>query len=105
LCAAVRTLRGDTDLPVRCRVGVATGMVIVGDAVGVAAARGENMVGDAPNLAARLALSAQPDTVTIEAATRRLIGDLFDCRERGARVTRYQRFESGFLQRRVHCEP
>src|SRR5262249_29612972 len=37
-----------------------------------------------PNLAARLALSAQPDTVAVEPATRRLIGDLFDCRELGA---------------------
>jgi hypothetical protein len=42
------------------------------------------MVGDAPNLAARLALSAHPGTVTIEPSTRRLVGNLFDCRERGA---------------------
>jgi predicted ATPase len=47
-------------------------------------ARGESIVGDAPNLAARLALSAQPDTVAIEPSTRRLIGNLFDCRELGA---------------------
>jgi tetratricopeptide (TPR) repeat protein len=39
LCAAVRTLRGDTDLPVHCRVGITTGMVIVGDPVGAGAAR------------------------------------------------------------------
>jgi TolB-like protein/class 3 adenylate cyclase/predicted ATPase len=83
LCAAVRTLRGDADLPVRCRVGVATGTVIIGDPVGVEATRGEGMVGDAPNLAVRLSLSAQADTVTIDPATRRLIGNLFDCRELG----------------------
>jgi class 3 adenylate cyclase len=82
LCAAVRTLRGDTDLPVRCRVGVATGMVIVGDP-GVGAARGESIVGDAPNLAARLSLLARADTVAIEPVTRRLIGNLFDFRELG----------------------
>jgi len=72
LCAAVRTLRPDADAPVRCRVGIATGTVIVGEPDGVGVA-GESIVGDAPNLAARLSLSAQPDTVTIEAATRRLI--------------------------------
>jgi class 3 adenylate cyclase/predicted ATPase len=83
LCAAVRTLRSDADAPVRCRVGIATGMVIVGDPVGTGAAPGEGIVGDAPNLAARLSLSAQADTVTVEAATRRLIGNLFECRELG----------------------
>jgi class 3 adenylate cyclase len=84
LCAAVRTLRPDAGAPVRCRVGIATGMVIIGDPVGTGAAQAESIVGEAPNLTARLALSAQPDTVTIEAATRRLIGNLFECRERGA---------------------
>jgi TolB-like protein/class 3 adenylate cyclase len=64
LCAAVRTL-GD----VRCRVGIATGAVIVGDPVGA-----EGIVGDAPNFATRLAVSAQADTVTIEPSTRRLVG-------------------------------
>jgi len=81
LCAAVRTLRPDADAPVRCRVGIATGMVIIGDPDGTGATRGESIVGDAPNLAARLALSAQADTVTVEASTRRLIGNLFDCHE------------------------
>jgi TolB-like protein/class 3 adenylate cyclase/predicted ATPase len=84
LCAAVRALRPDADAPVRCRVGIATGMVIVGDPVGVGAARGESLVGDAPNLAARLSLSAQADTVVIEPSTRRLIGNLFDYRELAA---------------------
>jgi TolB-like protein/class 3 adenylate cyclase/predicted ATPase len=84
LCAALRALRPDADAPVRCRAGIATGMVIVGDPIGGGAARGERIVGDAPNLAARLSLSAQADTVAIEPATRRLIGNLFDCRELGA---------------------
>jgi len=83
LCGAVRILRPDADAPVRCRVGIATGMVIVGDSDRVGAARGESIVGDAPNLAAQLALSAQADTVAIDPATRRLTGNLFDCRERG----------------------
>jgi class 3 adenylate cyclase len=83
LCAAVRMLRPDADLRVRCRVGIATGMVIIGDPVGPGAARGQSIVGDTPDLAARLALAAQADTVAVEPATRRLVGNLFDCRERG----------------------
>ncbi len=84
LCAAVRTLRPGADVPVRCRVGIATGMVIVGDLVGVGGVRDHGIVGDAPDLAVRLQVSAQPDTLTIEPATWRLIGNLFDCRDLGA---------------------
>jgi TolB-like protein/class 3 adenylate cyclase/predicted ATPase len=84
LCAAVRTLRSDADAPVRCRVGIATGMVIIGEPDGTEATRGESIVGDALNLAARLSLSSQADTVATEPATRRLIGNLFDSRELGA---------------------
>jgi class 3 adenylate cyclase len=84
LCAAVRTLRPDADVPMRCRVGIATGMVIVGDLVGLGEVRDHGIVRDAPDLAARLQVSAQPDTVTIEPTTWRLIGNLFDCRDLGA---------------------
>jgi class 3 adenylate cyclase/predicted ATPase len=84
LCAAVRTLRPAAGVPMRCRVGIATGMVIIGDHVGVGALRDHEIVGDAPNLAARLLASAPPDRVAIDPATRRLIGNLFDCRELGA---------------------
>jgi len=84
LCGAVRTLRPDANAPMRCRVGIATGMVIVGDLVGVGEARDHGIVGDAPDLAVRLRVSARPDTVTIEPTTWRLIGNLFDCRDLGA---------------------
>jgi TolB-like protein/class 3 adenylate cyclase/predicted ATPase len=83
LCTAVRILRPDADAPVRCRVGIATGVVIIDDPGRVETARGESIVGDAPNLAARLTLSAQPDMVAIESATRRLTGNLFESRELG----------------------
>ena len=75
LCAAVRTLRPDADVPMRCRVGIATGMVIVGGLVGVGEVWDHGIVGDAPDLAVRLQVSAQPDTVTIEPNTWRLIGN------------------------------
>ena len=81
LCPAVRNLRPDADVPMRCRVGIATGMVIVGDLVGVGEVPDHGIVGDTPDLALRLLTSAQPDTVTIEPITWRLIGSLFDCRD------------------------
>jgi class 3 adenylate cyclase/predicted ATPase len=84
LCAAVRTLRPDAGVPMRCRVGIATGMVIIGDRAGIGALRDYEIVGDVPNLAARLLISAPPDMVAIDPGTRRLIGNLFDCRELGA---------------------
>ncbi len=83
LCAGVRTLTQAAGVPMRCRVGIATGMVIIGDRVGIDALRDHEIVGDLPNLAARLLLSAPPDIVAIDPATRRLIGNLFDYRELG----------------------
>src|SRR5271170_4582550 len=59
LCPAVRNLRPDADLPMRCRVGIATGMVIVGDLVAVGEGRDHGIVGDAPDLAVRLQVAAQ----------------------------------------------
>ncbi|HEX8808194.1 MAG TPA: AAA family ATPase, partial [Xanthobacteraceae bacterium] len=82
LCAAVRALNPDVDVPMRCRVGIATGLVIIGGHIHDL--RDDEIVGEIPNLAAQLQMSTQPDTVTIDPATRRLVGDLFDCRELGA---------------------
>jgi DNA-binding winged helix-turn-helix (wHTH) protein/predicted ATPase len=83
LCSAVRSLRSDADVSIMCRIGIATGMVIVGDLAGAGGVWEHGTVGDAPDLAARLQVSAQPDTVTIEPGTWRLIGNLFDCRDLG----------------------
>jgi DNA-binding winged helix-turn-helix (wHTH) protein/predicted ATPase len=83
LCAAVRTLRPNAELPVWCRVGIATGLAIIGDLSGDGALHDREVIGDAPNLAGRLQLSIQPDVVAIEPATRRLIGSLFDCHDLG----------------------
>ena len=84
LCAAVRALRPNADPPMRCRVGIATGMVIIGDVVAADESRDHEIIGDTPDVAARLQVSAHPDTVAIDPATRLLIGNLFDCRELGA---------------------
>jgi hypothetical protein len=65
------------------RVGIATGLVVVGDLVGEGAAQEQAVVGDTPNLAARLQGSAEPGMVVIADATRQLVGDLFVLRSLG----------------------
>jgi len=66
------------------RVGIATGLVVVGDLIGEGSAQEQSVVGETPNLAARLQALAEPDTVVIAANTRRLVGDLFEVRNLGA---------------------
>src|SRR3984893_11603531 len=60
------------------RIGIATGLVVVGDLVGQGAAQEQAVVGDTPNLAARLQGIALPDQVVLAESTRRLLGDVFD---------------------------
>jgi len=67
----------------RARVGIATGLVVVGDLIGEGSAREQSVVGQTPNLAARLQAVAEPNAVVIAASTRRLVGDLFDYRDLG----------------------
>jgi class 3 adenylate cyclase len=64
--------------PLQVRIGVATGLVVVGDLVGSGEAQERGVVGETPNLAARLQGIAAPDTVVIAEGTRRLLGDLFE---------------------------
>jgi class 3 adenylate cyclase/predicted ATPase len=68
----------------QARVGLATGLVVVGDLIGEGSAREQSVVGETPNLAARLQTLAEPDAVVIAAGTRRLVGDLFEYRDLGA---------------------
>jgi class 3 adenylate cyclase len=70
--------------PLQVRVGIATGLVIVGDLVGAGEAQERGIVGETPNLAARLQVLAEPNGVVIRASTRRLLGDLFEVRDLGA---------------------
>jgi class 3 adenylate cyclase/ABC-type lipoprotein export system ATPase subunit len=65
-------------LPLQSRVGIATGLVVVGEATGVGAAGEETVVGDTPNLAARLQSSAEPDCVLVSPSTHRLTADFFE---------------------------
>jgi class 3 adenylate cyclase/tetratricopeptide (TPR) repeat protein len=68
----------------RVRVGIATGLVVVGDLIGQGAAQEQAVVGETPNLAARLQALAEPGTVVIAPSTRRLTGGLFDYADLGA---------------------
>ena len=75
--AAVARLRTPAAAPLSCRVGIATGLVVVGDLVGEGSAQEEAVVGETPNLAARLQELADPGSVIVSDATRRLLGELF----------------------------
>jgi class 3 adenylate cyclase len=55
----------------QARIGIATGLVVVGDLIGEGSAQEQSVVGETPNLAARLQALAEPDTVVIAAGTRR----------------------------------
>ena len=68
----------------KLRVGIATGLAVVGDLIGSGAAQERGVVGETPNLAARLQSMAPESGVLIDEVTRRLLGDLFDYRKLGA---------------------
>nr|WP_283817015.1 AAA family ATPase [Bradyrhizobium sp. AUGA SZCCT0283] len=70
-------------LELHVRLGLATGLAIVGDLIGNEAAEAQAVVGETPNLAARLQALAEPDGVVIAEDTRRLIGRLFDYQDLG----------------------
>jgi len=67
------------------RVGIATGLVVVGDLIGSGASQEQAVVGETPNLAARLQGIAEPNMVVIAESTRRLLGNLFDLQDLGAK--------------------
>ena len=83
LIAAVTSLK--THALLQTRVGIATGLVVVGDLIGSGEAQERGIVGETPNLAARLQGIAEPNTVVIADGTRRLLGNLFELQELGAR--------------------
>jgi class 3 adenylate cyclase/tetratricopeptide (TPR) repeat protein len=70
------------------RIGIATGLVVVGDLVGEGTAQEQAVVGDTPNLAARLQALAEPDSVVVAAATRKLLGDRFILRDLGRHIVK-----------------
>jgi class 3 adenylate cyclase/tetratricopeptide (TPR) repeat protein len=78
IASVVGALKTRSTDKLQVRIGIATGLVVVGDLVGVGAAQEQAVVGDTPNLAARLQGIALPGQVVLAEATRRLLGDVFD---------------------------
>ena len=81
LVAAVGALK--THAPLQTRVGIATGLVVVGDLIGSGASQEQAIVGETPNLAARLQGVAEPNSVVIAESTRKLVGNLFELEDLG----------------------
>ena len=82
LVAAVGGLKTQA---LQTRVGIATGLVVVGDLIGSGASQEQAIVGETPNLAARLQGAAEPNAVVIAESTRRLLGNLFELGDLGAK--------------------
>jgi class 3 adenylate cyclase/tetratricopeptide (TPR) repeat protein len=80
---AVARLETRAAEPLAARIGIATGVVVIGDLSGEGALWEHAVVGDTPNLAARLQALAEPGTIVVAASTRRLLGELFRLRDLG----------------------
>ena len=85
LVEALPKLTTAAGVPLQVRVGIATGLVVVGDLIGSGEAQERGVVGETPNLAARLQALAEPNMVVIAEGTRRLLGNLFELQDLGAK--------------------
>jgi class 3 adenylate cyclase/tetratricopeptide (TPR) repeat protein len=104
--------------PLQTRIGIATGLVVVGEIVGIGAAQERSIVGETPNLAARLQALAAPDAIMISETTRHLLRELFELDAAGThalkgfsrlmpvwRVRGEASAESRFAATRIHDLP
>jgi class 3 adenylate cyclase len=83
LVAGISALK--SSVPLQARVGIATGLVVIGDLIGSGEAQERGIIGKTPNLAARLQGIAEPSTVVIAEGTRKLLGNLFELEDLGAK--------------------
>ena len=81
--AAVPELKVQTGLDLQIRIGVATGLVVAGDIIGEGASEERAVLGETPNLAARLQSLAEPDTIVISAESRQLTTEVFTYEDLG----------------------
>ena len=81
MVTAVTALK--THAALQTRVGIATGLVVVGDLIGSGASQEQAVVGETPNLAARLQGVAEPSSIVIAESTRKLVGNLFELEDLG----------------------
>jgi class 3 adenylate cyclase len=80
LIEAVAALRHERGAALKVRIGISTGLVVVGELIGEGEAQLRGLVGDTPDLAMRLQALTEPDTVVVSAATLRLLGKTFETR-------------------------
>jgi class 3 adenylate cyclase len=85
IIGAVRMLKVPVGAKLEVRIGVATGLVVVGDLIGEGASQEQAVVGETPNIAARLQALAEPGTIVVSGSTRQLLGELFKVRDLGRR--------------------
>jgi class 3 adenylate cyclase len=83
IAEAVTQLKTPAQEPLAVRIGIATGLVVIGDLSGEGVSREHVVVGDTPNLAARLQALAEPGMIVVASSTHRLLGDLFHLRDLG----------------------
>ena len=74
-----------TQEPLKVRIGIASGLVVVGDLIGAGAAQERGVVGETPNLAARLQALVRPSTLVVADSTRSQLGTLFEIEDLGPR--------------------
>src|SRR5712691_7636099 len=79
----IASLKAHGQRRLQARVGIATGLVVVGNLHGAAARNEPDLAGETPNLAARLQGIAEPNTIVAASATRQLVGELFEWRDLG----------------------
>jgi class 3 adenylate cyclase len=97
-----------TQEPLNVRIGIASGLVVVGDLIGAGAAQERGVVGETPNLAARLQALARPGTLVVADSTRRQIGTLFEIEDLGPPAARRFRRAAACLacgRRERGCQP
>jgi class 3 adenylate cyclase len=85
LAESTPKLKTAAGVPLQVRAGIATGLVVVGDLIGSGEAQERGIVGETPNLAARLQALAEPNMVVIAEGTRRLLGNLFELQDLAAK--------------------
>ena len=97
---------GDIELPdqtrIQARIGIATGLVVVGEIIGTGSSQERTIVGETPNLAARLQALAGPDTILVSEATQNLLGGLFELELTGEHELKG--FSGAVRAWRVRCE-
>ena len=83
IITSVTRITGPDNQPLSCRIGIASGVVVVGDLIGTGTSEETAVVGETPNLAARLQGVAEPDQLVISQETRNLTSNVFELQSLG----------------------